>query len=115
MISTATHRIPDSRTLDQLERDEEGFLLDASDWHPDLIPAFAGEDGLVMTPERIEIVDYIRSYFEKNLSVPEARVLLKHLQAVWGKRPPAATCINYSRGVTGSRPARSPACASHAS
>ena len=85
MISTASNHIPDTETLDQLARDEEGFLLDARDWHPDLIPAFAAEDDLVMTPERSEVVAYIRSYFEKNLSVPEARILLKHLRAVWGK------------------------------
>ena len=71
--------------LSQFERDEEGFLLDAHDWQPDLIDAFAAEDELEMTPERREVVDYIRNYFEKNLSVPEARTLLKHLHAVWGK------------------------------
>jgi TusE/DsrC/DsvC family sulfur relay protein len=85
MIQSATTQLPEGQTLDQLDRDEEGFLLDARDWHPELIEAFAAEDGLVMTPERCEVVDYIRDYFEKNLSVPEARVLLKHLNAAWGK------------------------------
>lgn len=75
----------DEPALTQLERDEEGFLLNTHDWHPDLINAFAAEDELEMTAERREIVDYIRNYFEKNLSVPEARTLLKHLQTVWGK------------------------------
>ena len=85
MISTATRRIPEARTLDQLERDEEGFLLDARDWYPELIPAFAAEEDLEMTAERREVVDYIRSYFEQNLSVPEARTLLKHLRTAWGQ------------------------------
>jgi TusE/DsrC/DsvC family sulfur relay protein len=77
--------IRDEPTLAQLDRDEEGFLLNADDWHPDLINAFAAEDELEMTPERHEVIAYIRSYFEKNLSVPEARTLLKHLHSVWGK------------------------------
>jgi tRNA 2-thiouridine synthesizing protein E len=85
MISNAIIHTPDERTLDQLDRDEEGFLLDAGDWHPDLITAFAAEDDLEMTPERREVVDYIRGYFDSNLSVPEARTLLKHLQNVWGR------------------------------
>jgi len=85
MIRTATTQPPGVPTLDLLDRDEEGFLLDAGDWHPDLIEAFAAEDGLVMTPERCEVVDYIRTYFEENLSVPEARILLKHLNDAWGK------------------------------
>jgi TusE/DsrC/DsvC family sulfur relay protein len=77
--------ILDDRPLAQLERDEEGFLLDAQDWRPDLIEAFAAEDGLEMTPERHEVIAYIRRYFDKNQSVPEARILLKHLHTVWGQ------------------------------
>jgi TusE/DsrC/DsvC family sulfur relay protein len=78
-------RSRDAYSLDQFERDEEGFLLDAHDWHPGLIEAFAAEDGLELSPERCEIIHYIRAYFENNLSVPEARTLLKHLLATWGK------------------------------
>jgi TusE/DsrC/DsvC family sulfur relay protein len=78
-------RAHDERRLPQLGRDEEGFLLDAHDWHPDLIEAFAAEDGLELTPERRAIIHYIRTYFEENLSVPEARTLLRHLRDTWGK------------------------------
>ena len=81
-----TNRIEASVSLDGVPRDEEGFLLDAQDWRPDMIDAIAAEDDLEMTPERREIVDYIRTYFEENLSVPEARILLKHLRAIWGEQ-----------------------------
>ena len=102
--------------LATLERDEEGFLLDANDWHPDLIEVLADEHGLVMTPERREVVDCIRNYFKKNLSVPEARVLLKHLQAVWDKSRATRRYLYqlFPRGY-GQQVARSPACANHAS
>jgi TusE/DsrC/DsvC family sulfur relay protein len=82
----ATSRIEARGSLDRIPRDEEGFLLDARDWSPDMIDLMAAEGGLVMTPERREIIDYIRTYVEENLSVPEARVLLKHLRAVWGEQ-----------------------------
>jgi TusE/DsrC/DsvC family sulfur relay protein len=75
----------DEITLDQLDRDEEGFLLDANDWHPGLVEAFAAEDGLELTPERRTIIEYVRNYYESNFSVPEARVLLKHMESIWGK------------------------------
>lgn len=78
-------RSPDERPLSRLDRDEEGFLLDAHDWRPDLVDAFAAEDELELTPERREVISYIRSYFERNLTVPEARTLLKHLATVWGR------------------------------
>lgn len=85
MPSTHMAQALDDRTLDQLERDEEGFLLDASDWHAGLIEAFANETELPLNPERREIIRYIRAYFEENLTVPEARKLLKHMLGIWGK------------------------------
>ena len=81
----ATSRIEECVSLGRVPRDEEGFLLDAGDWCPEMIDAMAAEDALELTPERREIIDYIRTYFEDNLSVPEARVLLKHLRTVWGE------------------------------
>ena len=70
--------------LERLARDEEGFLLDAGDWYPDLVDAFAAEAELDLTQEHRDIIQYVRGYFEKNGSVPEARTLLKHMKATWG-------------------------------
>jgi tRNA 2-thiouridine synthesizing protein E len=71
--------------LQNLDRDEEGFLLDASVWHPGLIEPLAEEAGVPLTEERLEIIQFIRDYFETNQSVPEARVVLKHMNKNWGK------------------------------
>jgi TusE/DsrC/DsvC family sulfur relay protein len=70
--------------LEKLGRDEEGFLLDAESWRPELIEAFAAEAELPLTTERLAVIEYIRSYYESNQSVPEARVLLKHMKQLWG-------------------------------
>lgn len=85
MPNPATVRVPEDTTLKDVARDEEGFLLDANDWHPSLIAPLTAEAGLELTPERREIVRYIRTYFEENYSVPEARTLLKHMKAIWGE------------------------------
>ena len=74
-----------AHTLLQPERDQESFLPDTYDWHHDLTGAFVYEDGLVMLSGRPRVSEFIRRYFEKNLSVPEARVLRKDLQNVRGK------------------------------
>ena len=68
-----------------LERDEEGYLLNANDWHPALIEPLAAESGLELDPERLEIIRYIRGYFEANKSVPEARTVLRHMRELWGE------------------------------
>jgi TusE/DsrC/DsvC family sulfur relay protein len=70
--------------LDALARDEEGFLLDAHAWTPELVPLLAEESDLELTPEREAVVRWIREHFERNDSVPEARTLLAHLRSEWG-------------------------------
>lgn len=87
-----THSSP---SLDEIDRDEEGFLIDPNDWHPGLIDALAAEVNLEMTPERREIVNFIRDYFESRDSVPEARTLLKHMNHSWGA-PKATRRYLYS-------------------
>jgi len=71
-------------SLAAVARDEEGFLLDVSDWHPALMEELAAEAELELTPERRAVIDWIRAYHDENSRVPEARVLLKHLGQLWG-------------------------------
>ena len=79
-------RIPDpAPRLDRIPRDEEGYLLDASDWSPPLVGPLAAESGLELNAEREEVIRYIRDYFERNQSVPEARTLLGHLRDRLGR------------------------------
>ncbi|MCB1865268.1 MAG: TusE/DsrC/DsvC family sulfur relay protein [Chromatiales bacterium] len=72
------------RRLSEIERDEEGFLLDVHDWYPELADEIAAEADQPLTQEHREIIAYIREHFERNDSVPEARTLLKHLAENWG-------------------------------
>jgi len=85
MIDFSVTREDTYHSLDEVERDEEGFLLNADDWGPALMELLANEVGLELTPERLEIVLYIRKYFEDKATVPEARTLLKFMQKIWGK------------------------------
>jgi tRNA 2-thiouridine synthesizing protein E len=68
-----------------IERDEEGFLLYTEDWSEELAQQLACEEGVELQGERLEIVRYIRDYFETRQTVPEARTLLKHMKHVWGE------------------------------
>ena len=84
-MNIAAGKLTDSDCLAGLARDKEGFLLDARDWHCGLIEPLAAEAGLPLTAERRAIIDYIRDYYETYQSVPEARILLKHMQQHWGR------------------------------
>ncbi len=68
-----------------LETDEEGFLLDPGEWSPEVAAHIADGEGLELTPEVWEIVEFVREHFDRNQSVPEARVVLKELSARHGK------------------------------
>jgi tRNA 2-thiouridine synthesizing protein E len=83
MQTITTHTIKPPH-LDTLARDEEGFLLDADAWTPELIPLLADESDLDLTREHEAVIHWIRDYYERNDSVPEARVLLAHLREHWG-------------------------------
>lgn len=70
--------------LAALPRDEEGFLMDAADWYPELADAIAAEEDQPLDDEHREVVRYIRDHFDATGQVPEARKLLKHMQDLWG-------------------------------
>jgi tRNA 2-thiouridine synthesizing protein E len=72
------------KSLEDLEPDEEGFLLNANDWEPGLMEVLAAEAELPLTAERLAVIEFIRSYYETNQSVPEARVMLKQMEQIWG-------------------------------
>lgn len=69
----------------RLETDEEGFLLDPSEWNLAVAQTIAQQEQLELTEPRWEIVQFVRDYFEQHHSVPEARVLLKELAERHGK------------------------------
>ena len=64
--------------------DEEGFLLDPSDWSREIALAIAAGESMPMTDERWAVVNYVRDYFENNHTVPEARTLLKAMKDMLG-------------------------------
>ncbi len=95
-----------------LETDEEGYLLDPSEWDEGVAHKIAEGEQLEMTAERWNVVNFVREFYEANHSVPEARVLLKAMANAWARsRPRVSTSISCSPMVMANRRARSPACA----
>ena len=77
------------KNVDPAERDEEGYLRDPGQWSRALACVIAGEEGMEMDAERCQVVDFVRAYYLEHAAVPEARTVLKHLQASWGAKPQA--------------------------
>lgn len=66
-------------------RDNEGFFVNPDDWCHCMVDQLAEEISIELTSEHRQVVFFIRDYFDKNSSVPQARYLLKYLKALWDK------------------------------
>ena len=65
--------------------DNEGYLLDPSEWNEDIALAIAELENIPMTEAHWEVVNFVRNYFEQSQTVPENRTLLKALRERHGK------------------------------
>lgn len=67
-----------------IEKTPEGFLLNYSDWTPDLAEILAQENNLTLTQDHWEILNFVRAYYlEKQIS-PGLRELIKAIKPILG-------------------------------
>ncbi|HHQ42339.1 MAG TPA: TusE/DsrC/DsvC family sulfur relay protein [Chromatiales bacterium] len=60
-----------------LETDEEGYLKNLSDWSPEVAEYMAKQDGLELTDNHWEVINFLREYYEEYQIAPAVRVLTK--------------------------------------
>ncbi|MEO8122485.1 MAG: TusE/DsrC/DsvC family sulfur relay protein [Burkholderiales bacterium] len=59
------------------ETDEEGYLINLSDWTEDIGKAIAQTENLDMSPNHWEVVNFLRDYYNEYQIAPAVRVLTK--------------------------------------
>ncbi len=60
-----------------VEHDEEGYLTNLDDWSQEVAEAIAKAEGLEMTEDRWEVINFLREYYEEFQIAPAVRVLIK--------------------------------------
>jgi TusE/DsrC/DsvC family sulfur relay protein len=60
-----------------LETDEEGYLANLSDWEPEVADKMANEDGLPLSENHWEVINFLREYYQEYQIAPAVRVLTK--------------------------------------
>ena len=65
--------------------DNEGYLLDPSDWNEEVAQELARRENLALSAERWAVVRFVRDWFETRQAVPEARHALKAMQTELGR------------------------------
>ncbi len=68
----------------QIETDSEGYLLDFSQWDEGMIPVLAEQEGIKLTDDHIEVVMFVRKFYEEYNTSPAIRMLVKAMAKEYG-------------------------------
>ncbi len=60
-----------------IETDEEGFLVNLSDWNPDVALELAKGESIDLTDQHWEVINFLREYYDEYQIAPAVRVLTK--------------------------------------
>jgi dissimilatory sulfite reductase related protein len=60
-----------------LETDEEGYLVNLSDWSEEVANEIAKAENVELTPNHWEVVNFLREYYTEYQIAPAVRVLTK--------------------------------------
>ena len=69
-----------------IETDDNGNLTDPSTWDEDVAKALAAEDGIELTQEHMDVINYLRSEYFDNNEQPMERAINKGMSKVWGRK-----------------------------
>lgn len=71
-----------------LNTDDQGFLMDPSDWNDSVAERIAEREGVHLTDEHRKVLDFIRCYFDEHQVAVDARFVVKYLaeELGYGKR-----------------------------
>jgi dissimilatory sulfite reductase related protein len=67
-----------------IESDEEGYLVDINQWNEELAGQIAKDEGVTMTTEHWEVVNFLREYYQEYQIAPAVRVLTKAITKKMG-------------------------------
>ena len=69
-----------------IETDGNGNLTDPATWDEDVARALAAEDGIELTQEHMDVLNYLRTEFLENNEQPMERAINKGMSKVWGRK-----------------------------
>lgn len=69
-----------------IETDGNGNLTDPATWDEDVAKALAAEDGIELTQEHMDVLNYLRKEYLENNEQPMERAINKGMSKVWGRK-----------------------------
>ncbi|BBN81819.1 sulfurtransferase TusE [Pseudoalteromonas sp. A25] len=68
-----------------IETDKQGYLLDHTQWTPELAPIIAEQEGITLTEAHWEVVNFVRDFYEEYSTSPAIRMLVKAMAKALGE------------------------------
>jgi len=68
----------------QVELDDDGYLVDLEQWNKEVAEILAKEDDLELTEAHWEVINFLRDYYEKYQIAPMIKILVKEIGKVMG-------------------------------
>lgn len=62
----------------------EGYIVNLDDWSDGFVYAQAEVEGLQLTDEHWEVIQFLRDYYHEHGVQCEVRKMIKHFKLVWG-------------------------------
>ena len=69
-----------------IETDENGNLTDPNSWDENVAKALAAVDGIELTQEHFDVLNFLRTEYFENNEQPMERAINKGMSKVWGKK-----------------------------
>ena len=69
-----------------IETDGNGNLTDPGTWDEDVAKALAAEDGIELTQEHWDVLNYLRSEYIDNNEQPMERAINKGMSKIWDRK-----------------------------
>ncbi len=65
--------------------DQEGYIQDMEQWSVGFAEALAKKEGLILTSDHWDVINFIRGYFDRHHVQAQVRDMIKHFKIEWGK------------------------------
>ncbi|GMQ46476.1 MULTISPECIES: TusE/DsrC/DsvC family sulfur relay protein [Vibrio] len=67
-----------------IDTDAEGYLLNHQDWEQGMITILAEQEGIEVTDAHLEVVLFVREFYEEFNTSPAVRMLVKAMEKAHG-------------------------------
>lgn len=67
-----------------IETDAQGYLKDHKDWEEAMIPTLAEMEGIELTDAHLEVILFVRHFYEEFNTSPAVRMLVKAMEKAHG-------------------------------